>query len=93
MRKAMIETTQIKEHMNVAGADDEKVGTVDCVRGDEIILTKSDPESGGKHHSFPKDWIDSIGENEIRLNKTAEQARANWFDAEKEKADAAKPCP
>jgi len=87
----MIETTQVKEHMSVIGADDKKVGTVDCVKGDEIILTKSDPD--GKHHSFPKDWIDSIGENEIRLNQTAEYAQSNWFDAEKEKGGAARPCP
>lgn len=90
----MIETTQIKEHMNVIGADDRHVGTVDCVKGDEIILTKSDAASGGKHHSFPKDWVDSIGENEIRLNQSAEQARANWFDAEPPDGENAKAvCP
>ena len=38
---------QIREHMEVVGSDEEHVGTVDKVAGDRIILTKSDPESGG----------------------------------------------
>ena len=32
----------IREHMEVIGADGAHVGTVDCVRGDRIVLSKSD---------------------------------------------------
>ena len=28
--------------MAVVGSDEEHVGTVDCIRGDDIVLTKSD---------------------------------------------------
>ena len=34
----------VREHMTVVGSDDEQIGTVDCVRGDQIILTKGDSE-------------------------------------------------
>ena len=51
---------QIREHMEVVGNDDKHVGTVDRVAGDRIILTKSDPESGGVHHSLSCSDIDRI---------------------------------
>src|SRR3546814_15878673 len=41
----------VTEHMEVMGSDGEHIGTVDKVRGDRIILTKSDPSAGGHHHS------------------------------------------
>ena len=43
---------RIREHMEVVGDDEQHVGTVDRVAGDRIILAKSDPESGGVHHSL-----------------------------------------
>ena len=36
----------VREHMSVVGSDEELLGTVDCVRGDRIILTKGDSEDG-----------------------------------------------
>ena len=38
---------KVTEHMEVVGSDGDHVGTVDKVRGDRIILTKSDPNAGG----------------------------------------------
>ncbi len=38
----MTEANAIREHMEVIGADGVHVGTVDCVRGDRIVLSKSD---------------------------------------------------
>ena len=38
------------EHMEVVGSDGAHVGTVDCTRGDSIVLTKSD-ESGRRRPS------------------------------------------
>jgi len=77
-----MDTSRIKEHMKVIGSDGQRVGTVDCVKDEKIILTKSDPASQGKHHSIPLDWVSSVEQDEVRLNQTTEQARANWFDAE-----------
>lgn len=39
-----IKIQDIKEHMEVLGADGKHVGTVDCTKDDDkIVLTKSDP--------------------------------------------------
>ncbi len=78
----MADISRIKEHMKVISADLRLVGTVDCVKGEKIILTKSDPTSGGKHHWIPPEWVTSIHDEEVRLDQTLEQAQANWFDAE-----------
>jgi hypothetical protein len=44
---------QIREHQPVVGSDDEHVGTVDKVEGEQIKLAKNDPAAGGKHHNIP----------------------------------------
>ena len=35
---------RVGEHMEVVASDGEKIGTVDKVRGDRIILTRNDPK-------------------------------------------------
>ena len=77
---------QVREHMEVVGSDDEPVGTVDRVAGDRIILTKSDPEAGGAHHSLPCTMIDSIDGDRIRLDCSADDARRKWRDESRERA-------
>ena len=51
----MTDANAIKEHMEVIGADGVHVGTVDCVKGDRIVLSKSDStaqmEQGGGEQS------------------------------------------
>ena len=76
----------IREHMDVVGSDDQHVGTVDRVAGDRIILTKSDPESGGVHHSLSCSDIDRIEENRIILECTAEDAKKLWRDENRSRA-------
>src|SRR4029453_5422200 len=58
---------QIREHMEGVGNDDEHVGTIDRTAGDRIILTKSDPESGGAHHSLSCADIARVEENRVIL--------------------------
>jgi hypothetical protein len=71
-------TQNIKEHMEVLGVDGAHVGTVDCLKGaDKVVLTKSDPKSGGQHHVIPIDWIDKV-DDKVRLKKTAKDAMAQW---------------
>lgn len=77
---------QIREHMEVVGSDEEHVGTVDRTAGDRLILTKSDPESGGVHHSLSCAEIDRIEDDRVILDLTAEQARQNWRDESRERA-------
>ena len=65
--------------MEVVGSDGVHVGIVDKVRGDRIILTKSDTDAKDHHHSIPSRWIDRIDDRVI-LEKTADQAKAAWRD-------------
>ena len=77
---------QIREHMEVVGKDDEHVGTVDRVAGDRIILTKSDPESGGVHHSLSCTDIDRVEDDRVILDCSAEKARERWRDESRGRA-------
>lgn len=76
---------QVTEHMEVIGSDGEHIGTVDQVRGDRIILTKSDPSAGGHHHSIPCSWIERVDEK-VMVNKTSAEAMAAWRDEDRNRA-------
>jgi hypothetical protein len=76
---------RVTEHMEVVGSDGEHVGTVDKVRGDRILLTKSDTDAGGRHHSIPSRWIDRV-DDKVMVRKTAEEAQAHWRDEERNSA-------
>lgn len=73
---------RVTEHMEVIGSDGAHIGTVDKVRGDRIVLTKSDSDAGGHHHSIPSRWIQSVGDG-VTIRKTAEEAKAAWKDEER----------
>src|SRR4029078_7768108 len=66
---------QVREHMAVVASDDQHVGTVDKVAGDRIILTKSDPDSGGVHHSLSCSDIDRVEGDRGILECSVYQAR------------------
>lgn len=72
---------QVREQQEVVGSDGAHVGKVDHVRGDRILLTKSDKDAGGHHHSIPCSWIVEVGEK-VSINRTAAQAQAAWKDEE-----------
>jgi hypothetical protein len=77
---------QIREHMEVVGSDDERVGTVDRVAGDRIILAKSDPDSGGVHHSLSCSEIDRVDGDRVILGINSAEARTRWRDESRERA-------
>lgn len=68
---------KVTEHMEVVGSDGTHVGKVDKVRGDRIILAKSDPNAGGMHHSVPCGWVDGV-EDKVTLNRTSASAMDAW---------------
>lgn len=76
---------RVTEHMEVVGSDDQHIGTVDKVRGERIILTKTDENAGGVHHSIPCSWIESV-DDKVKVNKTADQAMAAWREEERNRA-------
>jgi hypothetical protein len=69
----------VTEHMEVVGSDGTHVGKVDHVRGDRILLTKTDRDAGGHHHSIPSSWIQSV-DDKVHLAKTAVEAQQAWRD-------------
>ena len=71
----MANASQIREHMEVVGSDGQHVGTVDKIEGDRIKLTKNDPQAQGQHHYLPLDMVASVEQDEVRLDRPAEQAR------------------
>ena len=77
---------QVREHMEVVGSDDQHVGKIDRIAGDRIILTKSDAESGGAHHSLSCSDIDRVEGERVILDCTAEQARQRWRDESRSRA-------
>ncbi len=77
---------QIREHMDVVGNDDEHVGTVDKIAGDRIILTRSDPDSGGAHHSLSCSDVDRVEGDRVILDCPANEARRRWRDESRSRA-------
>ena len=70
----MADLSQIKEHMEVIGADGVHVGTVDHVDGDRIKLTKADSGMGGHkghHHYISKGLVADIEGDKVRLSANA----------------------
>jgi hypothetical protein len=73
----MANADQIKEHMEVIGADGKHVGTVDSLKSqDTIKLTKNDSPDG-KHHSIPLAWVDHVDAH-VHLNKDCADAQRQW---------------
>ena len=74
----MVDTTQIKEHMEVVGSDGQHVGTVDHLDDHRIKLAKRDPAAGGEHHFLHIDNVQSIAGGKVVLNRTAAEAKDEW---------------
>lgn len=77
-----MDTSQIQEHMPVVGSDGGHVGTVDHLEGQRIKLTRTDPSAEGKHHFIHIDSIAAVENGEVRLNRTATEAKDEWATAE-----------
>jgi hypothetical protein len=77
---------QIREHMEVVGDDEQHVGTIDRVAGDRIILAKSDPDSGGVHHSLSCADIGRVEGDRVYLDCSAEEAKNRWRDENRGRA-------
>jgi hypothetical protein len=76
--------TEIKEHMEVIGADGVHVGTVDRLEGSRIKLTKKDSGEGahkGHHHYIDRGLVADVEGNKVRLSANA--AVAVTFEEEK----------
>ncbi len=65
---------EIKEHMEIIGADGVHIGTVDRIEGDRIKLTKRDSGEGshkGHHHFVEKGLVADVEGDQVRLSANA----------------------
>ena len=72
--------------MEVVGSDGEHVGKVDKTAGDRLILAKSDPDSGGTHHSLSCSDIDRVEGDKVILDCKADEAKHRWRDESRSRA-------
>jgi hypothetical protein len=73
-----MDTSKIKEHMEVLASDGQHVGTVDHLEGnDKIKLTKGDASSHGHHHLIPVAWIDHVDAH-VHLSKSSQEVMQGW---------------
>jgi hypothetical protein len=73
----MTNTSAIREHMEIIGADGVHVGTVDRIEGDRIKLAKKDSGQGsheGHHHYISTALIADIEGDRVRLSANANVA-------------------
>lgn len=79
----MTDTSNIREHMEVIGADGVHLGTVDKVEGDRIKLTKADSGAqiegaqgrhAGHHHYISTGLVAEVEGDRVRLSTTGANA-------------------
>ena len=76
----MIHQPDIKERMEVVGADGQHVGTVDhLTKAGLVKLTKSDSKDG-HYHLFPVAWVERV-DQKVHLSKSSQDAKAHWQTA------------
>ncbi|RYY18055.1 MAG: DUF2171 domain-containing protein [Alphaproteobacteria bacterium] len=69
--------SDIKEHMEIIGADGVHVGTVDRVESNRIKLTKADSGEGshkGHHHYIDLGLVADVEDEKVRLSANADVA-------------------
>ncbi|MBY8826064.1 DUF2171 domain-containing protein [Sphingomonas colocasiae] len=73
----MTDSSRIREHMEVIGADGVHVGTVDKVEGHRIKLTKADSGQGsheGHHHFISIGLVADVEGDRVRLSANGDVA-------------------
>jgi hypothetical protein len=73
----MTDSSAIKVHMKVIGADGVHIGTVDRVEGNRIKLTKQDSGQGthqGHHHYISTALVAEVEGDKVRLSANADVA-------------------
>ena len=86
----MAGTDDIREDMEVIGADGAHVGTVDRVEGNRIKLTRKDSGEGsheGHHHFVSLGLVAGVEGDKVRLSANGAVA-AELFEEEEEEGTA-----
>jgi len=70
-----VDTSKIREHMQVVCSEGGPFGTVDHLDpGDTIKLTKDDQ---GQHHWIPTSWVTRVDEH-VHVDRPGKQAMQEW---------------
>jgi hypothetical protein len=74
----------IREHMEVIGADGVHIGTVDHVDGDRIKLVRADSGVGhaDHHHYIPRGLVAEVEGDKVRLSARGDVV-ADLFEEER----------
>jgi len=77
--------TDIREHMEVIGADGVHIGIVDHLDGDRIKLTRKDSGQAHQdhHHYIPKGLVAEVEGDKVRLSANGDVVAA-LFEEEKD---------
>jgi hypothetical protein len=81
----MIDTSKIREHMEVVGADGVHVGTVDGIEGDRIKLARKDSGMGshkGHHHYIPTSLIAEVEADRVWLSANSDVVAEEFEEEE-----------
>jgi hypothetical protein len=80
---AMSGFENIREHMEVIGADGVHLGTVDRIEGDRIKLIRADSGVGHQehHHYIPRGLVAEVEGDQVRLTARGDVA-ADLFEQE-----------
>ena len=73
----MSQLDNIREHMEVIGADGVHIGTVDGIENGRLKLTRDDSGQGsheGHHHYVPANLIAGVEGDKVRLSATGASA-------------------
>ena len=71
----MADISQIREQMEIVGADGVHIDTVDKLEGDRIKMTKADSGSHGDHHHYlSMGLVAAVDGNQVRLSATGASA-------------------
>ena len=71
----MADLSQVREHMEIVGADGVHVGTVDKVEGNRIKLTKPDSGSHKSHHHYiSAGLVAAVDGDKVRLSANGNNA-------------------
>lgn len=79
-----MDTSKIKEDLMVhakgegsmQGAPGDHVGTVDHMDGEKYIKLNKRDSTDGQHHWIPVDWVESVDDKAVYLNKTQSEFMA-----------------
>jgi hypothetical protein len=71
-----ITATEIKPNMLVVCSLNGEFAKVDHMEGDKTIKLMKDEH--GQHHFIPLSWVKSIEKNQIKVDRSGEQAMKEW---------------